>query len=239
MKTIAERLRYARETHKKWPQTQLATAAGVSQSTIGNIESGIRQGRGSLPAIAKALGISHDWLADGEGPMVIPTPQGHHSGTMEPHSSYATPAESPPSGAIRIPLLINSASMGAGVDGMHEDVVVGHLLISPTWIERRISPSSSKALRFIHAYGDSMQPTFSDGDVLLVDTGIVDPSQADGVYVLESHNSLFIKRVSRRLDGGFDVTSDNTSVKTVSTLNGNNDVRILGRVVWTWNGKKL
>lgn len=71
MKTIAERLRYARE-QKGWTQTQLAVAADVSQGTIGNIESGARQSKGSLPKISKALGISHDWLADGEGEM-LPT----------------------------------------------------------------------------------------------------------------------------------------------------------------------
>lgn len=68
MKSIAERLRYAREL-KGWKQAQLAVAADVSQGTIGNIESGARQSRGSLPKIAKALGVSHDWLADGEGQM--------------------------------------------------------------------------------------------------------------------------------------------------------------------------
>ena len=56
MKTIAERLRYAREL-KGWKQAQLAVAADVSQGTIGNIESGARQSRGSLPKIAKALGV--------------------------------------------------------------------------------------------------------------------------------------------------------------------------------------
>ena len=73
MKTIAERLKYARESHKDWTQGRLAVAAGVSQSAIGNIEAGIREGRGSLPKIAKALGISHDWLADGEGEMLPAT----------------------------------------------------------------------------------------------------------------------------------------------------------------------
>lgn len=69
MKTIAERLKYARET-KGWTQSQLAAASELSQSTIGNIESGAREGRGSLPKLAKALSISHDWLADNEGDMV-------------------------------------------------------------------------------------------------------------------------------------------------------------------------
>ena len=70
MKTTAERLLYARK-QRGWTQTQLAVAAEVTQGTIGHIESGARQSRGSLPKIAKALGVSHDWLADGEGEMVL------------------------------------------------------------------------------------------------------------------------------------------------------------------------
>ena len=68
MKTVAERLKHARES-KGWAQAQLASAAGLSQSTVGNIEAGTRQSKGSLPELAKALGVSHDWLANGIGEM--------------------------------------------------------------------------------------------------------------------------------------------------------------------------
>ena len=66
MKTIAERLKFAREL-KGWTQAQLAIAAGVSTGTIGNIESGARQSKGSLPQIAEALWVNHKWLATGQG----------------------------------------------------------------------------------------------------------------------------------------------------------------------------
>lgn len=66
MKTIAERLKYARGL-KGWTQPQLAVAAGVSAGTIGNIESGTRQSKGSLPQIADTLGINLKWLANGQG----------------------------------------------------------------------------------------------------------------------------------------------------------------------------
>lgn len=68
MKSIADRLKYVRDL-KTWTQAQLAVASGVSTGTIGNIESGARQSKGSLPQIAEALGIRHKWLAYGEGQM--------------------------------------------------------------------------------------------------------------------------------------------------------------------------
>lgn len=68
MKTIAERLKFAR-IEKGWTQSQLAVAADVSTGTIGNIESEARQANGSLPQIAEALGVRHKWLYQGIGPM--------------------------------------------------------------------------------------------------------------------------------------------------------------------------
>jgi len=63
---IAERLQEARLS-KEWTQGQLASAAGVSQGTIGNIESGLRKNPRELLAIASALGVSPDWLKTGKG----------------------------------------------------------------------------------------------------------------------------------------------------------------------------
>jgi len=70
MTKVSQRLREAR-SRKGWNQAQLAVAADLSPGTIGNIESGARQSKGSLPQIAKALGINHDWLANGEGEMCL------------------------------------------------------------------------------------------------------------------------------------------------------------------------
>lgn len=70
MKTIADRLKYARGL-KSWTQPQLAVAAGVSSGTIGNIESGARQAKGSLPQIADALGVNLKWLSSGDGDIHI------------------------------------------------------------------------------------------------------------------------------------------------------------------------
>jgi phage repressor protein C with HTH and peptisase S24 domain len=83
-----------------------------------------------------------------------------------------------------------------------------------------------------------MKPTFADGDVLLVDTG-TRAAEVDGVYVLEVHEQLYIKRVSRRFDGRHEISSDNPSVKTVEVLNGDHSVEIKGRVVWAWKGERL
>ena len=73
---IGERIKYARERNGKvWTQTYTAKMAGVSAGTIGMLESGKRGISGSIPgtvpAIAKALGVNYDWLAYGTGDMVL------------------------------------------------------------------------------------------------------------------------------------------------------------------------
>lgn len=140
---------------------------------------------------------------------------------------------------IRIPLLANCGSMGPGNEVLDADYVVGDLALSAHWINQHIRPGNLRELKFIHAHGESMAPSFSDGDVLLVDVGSRDPSSLEGVYVLEANEKIFIKRVRMRMDGALEVSSDNINIKTVDVLNGDHQLRVLGRVVWAWNGKKL
>jgi transcriptional regulator with XRE-family HTH domain len=61
---IAQRMVEARGQRS---QQDIATAAGVSQSTIGNIEAGERKRPRELLRIAAALGVSPVWLETGEG----------------------------------------------------------------------------------------------------------------------------------------------------------------------------
>lgn len=68
VESIAERLRQARES-KGLSQGDVARAAGVTQGTIGNIESGVRRNPRELLAIADAVGVTAEWLKDGKGPM--------------------------------------------------------------------------------------------------------------------------------------------------------------------------
>lgn len=68
--TIAERLKAARE-EAGLNQPELARAAGVSQGTIGNIESGLRKRPRELLALAEACGVHAKWLQTGTGPRYL------------------------------------------------------------------------------------------------------------------------------------------------------------------------
>lgn len=64
--TLQERLIYARKL-RGFSQAELAKRAKCRQSTIGNIESGLRKTLRDLVGVARALDVSPDWLADGRG----------------------------------------------------------------------------------------------------------------------------------------------------------------------------
>ncbi|AVS71509.1 phage repressor protein [Paracidovorax avenae] len=207
-------------------QSAVARLLGESPQNIKNWEMRGVSKAGALKA-EKLIGCSAAWLLTGDRQ---PAPA---------HRSPAQPAAVATSGSVTVPQLANAASMGAGSEMAHEDVMVGRLTLSPTWIGRTLRGlSTPENLRFIHAYGDSMEPTFLDGDVLLVDAG-VRTVEVDGVYVLGAQNRLFIKRVRQRLDGAYEISSDNPTVKTVDVLDGKHTVGILGKVIWIWNGRKI
>jgi transcriptional regulator with XRE-family HTH domain len=69
--TFSHRLRNARVL-QGWTQKDLAVASNLSQSAIGNYESGQRQQPSSdaLIKLARALRVSPMWLSTGEGPML-------------------------------------------------------------------------------------------------------------------------------------------------------------------------
>lgn len=140
---------------------------------------------------------------------------------------------------IDLPLLNIYGSMGNGHEIESQEVVIDVLRISKSWADKNFwNVSDISNLAFIHAIGDSMMPTFNDGDILLVDTGnkIID---ANKIYVLEAHGRLHIKRITQRMDGGFEVTSDNPSIRTVEHLNGDHEIVVKGRIIWVWNGKRV
>lgn len=66
LRTLAGRLKWAR-LQRKLSQTELAKRAGVSQGTIGNLESGGRKDPRRIVEIAGALYCSPSWLSSGKG----------------------------------------------------------------------------------------------------------------------------------------------------------------------------
>jgi hypothetical protein len=240
MKTLGEQVKAFRD-EKGWNTTQMAKAVGTSRQNIESLEAHgnrIPKYLGGLAAVMERP--VDDLLAEaGLAPGVVGSYGSGKTGTSMALLRKALEDEPflPGFEPLSIPVLATAASMGPGLE-QHDDVVIGRLTVSPQWVQKTLKPTKMENLRFIHGYGDSMEGTFSDGDILLVDAGIKD-ADVDGIYVLEANERIFIKRVTERFDGKHEITSDNPKVKTVQLLDGSQPVTILGRVIWAWNGKKL
>lgn len=213
MSMIGRQIAKAREA-AGMNQSELARALNVKPQAVQKWESGGAPRHSRLPDVANALRVSVSFLMGDE------SGDGLHSARSE---------------SLQVQMLANDASMGGGADLQTEDVLMGFITLTPQFVHEHIRPSSPGALRFIHAYGDSMAPTLNSGDVLLVDTGVQEV-KIDGIYVLAAHGRLFVKRVRQRLDGKYEISSDNPTVKTADVLNGGSGVQVVGRVLWYWNG---
>lgn len=232
MTTLAERLHSALETREGLTKAGLARACGISAPSVNDWFSGKTKSISSahLHAAAIYLGVDSLWLATGEG-------------RMAPYAKNKELIEQPASGidSIEVPLMNAAGSMGYGLLAPEQETIVDVIRLSRSFVTRNLPTISSPTrLAALTAYGDSMVPTFSDGDILFVDRGVED-IRVDAVYVLLLNNELYIKRIQRRItDGALIIKSDNPLYEPVTIQNGDRErLKVLGRVVWAWNGKKL
>ena len=134
---------------------------------------------------------------------------------------------------VWVPELENYETMGDEISLYEQDVIVGGVTLAPEFV-RRLNASHPSNLRVVNGHGDSMLPTIHPGDKILVDEGVKD--LYDGIYVLQSYDSVFIKRVSKNLKGKLLISSDNPNVKLSEELDGSEELKVIGRVVYVWHG---
>lgn len=244
MNRLAERISFLLEQVGSSP-TRMAEIAGVKPPSVSDWVNGKTKSLKTDHAlrIAKHFKVNMLWLTKGIGPMQDQTPQSAPAlpdfpAAMDGPSRQAAEAPTSETDIFTIPHIAASGSMGPGIALADQYDVIERMTLKGDWLRKNAAGCQIDDLAIISGKGNSMYPTFSDGDLLLVDTGSrhVD---VDGVYVLSAHGRLFIKTVRQRMDGSYEISSDNPSVKTVDVLNGEHEVTVHGRVVWAWNGRKL
>lgn len=195
-------------------QRAAAEAIGRAPETLQNWKKGRMPFFGDVARMAKEKGVRLDWVATGEGAML--------AGERDP----ALNAE-----YVFIPRYEVRASAGDGQPVLSEDVN-GFLAFRQDWIRHRLRRTPNN-LAVIEAYGDSMHPTISDGDVMLVDMA-ENHVRGSAIYVLLAGNDAVVKRVELRLDGSLLVKSDNPAYEPIILPRDDADeLRVIGKVVWT------
>lgn len=140
-------------------------------------------------------------------------------------SELGGPPSATPMAAIRRLSVEVSAGPGAVVDSVETSDGARAILLDPRLLaDLRLSADEASMLT---ARGDSMLPTISDGDTLVVDERDRRVTRRPGIFVLRHDGVLLVKRLTLR---GSDVViaSDNRAYPDMIV----SAVEVIGRVVW-------
>ena len=95
-----------------------------------------------------------------------------------------------------------------------------------------LTRAKSASLSIIHVLGDSMEPTLSDGDEVLVDASDQGLRLRDGIYVLRADDALVVKRVTLKPGGRkITISSDNSAYPSWDDVD-RSEIQVVGRVIW-------
>ena len=131
---------------------------------------------------------------------------------------------------VAVPRLDIAASAGAGALA-GDETAQPHMAFSAHWL-RRVAAGDIKQLSLIRVEGDSMLPTLSHGDEILVDRGDGGRRLRDGIYVLRRDDALIVKRLALDPAGGrVSIRSDNDAYPSWPDC-PLASIDIVGRVVW-------
>lgn len=133
-------------------------------------------------------------------------------------------------GYFKVPRFEVKASAGGGAI-IHSEQIVDHLYFKTEWVKNVLGiPKDFLAL--ISVQGDSMEPTLSNGDLILIDTR-TSRVEDGAIYVVQYEDALLVKRLQKKYDGSVVIRSDNTLYEP-EILHGEEaiNLKIVGRVVW-------
>jgi phage repressor protein C with HTH and peptisase S24 domain len=122
------------------------------------------------------------------------------------------------------------ASAGGGA--LNYDLNYEELTLDNQLIQRLGGKSEIKNIDSLNVLGDSMEPTFRDGDIVFINRTRKD-IQKGGIFVISTPIGLFVKRLRLKVDGTLEMISDNQNYST--EIVDLNSVEIVGKVVGSMN----
>ncbi|WP_205191562.1 LexA family transcriptional regulator [Burkholderia sp. LMG 13014] len=199
-KGLATRLQHARMS-QNITQAELARRAGVSQSTIANVESGRNAGTKFLVPLADALGVHVRWLLEGRGPVQVRS-------SDKPGSvvAWETPADLPHD-TDRVWIDRYDYRFSAGNGHIQWEIREKNALPFNTGFFRAIG-SKPDDCRLVDVVGDSMSPFLFDRDMMMVDMSKRDPRDGK-IYAVLFEEEPLVKQIFRQPGGALMLHSFN------------------------------
>lgn len=206
---VASRLK---EAQRRWGrQEELAEKSGVRIGTLQNIIQGKTDpSLSNVAAIARALGLSLDYVLYGIGPET-----GDETTEMAADTDY-------------VPVYDLEVSAGGGSEAF-DAPPVGHFGFARNWLTRRFGGPHNLAICRVR--GDSMATELMDGDVLMIDRS--DRTLRDGLFAVQLDGLSMIKRVQCLPGDRLLLLSSNPAYQPIEVdLGSQATFNVHGRAVW-------
>jgi phage repressor protein C with HTH and peptisase S24 domain len=120
-----------------------------------------------------------------------------------------------------------SGKISAGIGLAPENEIHVRVAFRKDWIKKKGSPEQ---MSLIKVKGDSMEPTLSSGDMILVDhsRNTIDPQ--GGIYAIVIDDMIMIKRLHVLGTNKIRIVSDNPHYEPIETTA--DELKINGKVLW-------
>lgn len=190
-------------------QQALAIALGVNRSAVTQAKNRDAVPQKWILQLARAYGLSPDWLEFGKGP----------------NKPLEVDPEAPPTTFVpRVRAVLSAGGGSLDVD----NATIETLPFRNDWLAARGRPAH---MVLMDVNGDSMTPDIRHGDTLLIDQSSHE-ARLGGVYAFGYEDAILVKRLARERDDIL-LVSDNAQYPPIRIRGDEADLlRIIGKVVW-------
>ena len=202
-------------------QSEMARRIGVSQPTIARLATGEQFGSKHLHRVAFELDTTPAYLTgetDDPSLGAVPVP------------SVAAVADQ--LGLVEVPEI--DLALGMGGTYLNEQEVQESIVHFPESMIRPFTSADLSMLVFARGDGDSMSPTISDHDIVLIDRSQSTINRQDKIWAIAYGDIGMIKRVRAMPDGSYKIMSDNPVIEPEIAVDG--EMFVIGRVVLALRG---
>jgi phage repressor protein C with HTH and peptisase S24 domain len=209
-----------RQVRGQGSQKEFAKILGFSSSYLSEVESGKTK-----PSLELLMNISYitnyslHWLVTGEGPMHLEPSKGM---VKEHAASYGERGE-----FALIPLIALERERGIERGGV-ETTPEEKYAFRRTWLQ---SKGALENFFLFAVRGDSMDPTITDGDFVLIDRS-QKKVVVGNIYAFRIENAIMVKRLQPMGERRIKVMSDNKLYESYELDLGTGDIEIIGQIIW-------
>ncbi|MDD4556238.1 MAG: S24 family peptidase [Alphaproteobacteria bacterium] len=141
-----------------------------------------------------------------------------------------------PDGMAEIDIIDAVACCGSGIDNCDEQIIGKYLISQKDLMSITFAPASS--VKMLRVEGDSMMPTLTAGDMVLVDTTHCYPT-GDGLYVLLVGERLMVKRIQiNPINNSVRIKSDNPEYAVINH-DDYKETKTIGEVIFIYKVQKV